>query len=199
MGPFHVKEEHMKIIVGLGNPGIRYERTRHNAGFLVMDQLSQLVQIPIQQTKFEAKIGIGTIGQERVMLMKPETFMNHSGLALFQAMQYYHLTAKDVLVIYDDIDLPIGTLRLRQKGSAGGHNGIKSVQEALLQQDFDRIRVGVNKDANIPIIKWVLTQFTEPEWKDLQAVLTQAAKAARDWVSTDFVKVMNTYNGAVHG
>lgn len=189
----------MKIIVGLGNPGIRYEKTRHNAGFLVIDQLSQLVNIPIQQSKFEATIGMGYIGQEKVILMKPETFMNHSGLALFQAMQYYRLSAKDVLVIYDDIDLPIGTLRLRQKGSAGGHNGIRSVQEALLQQEFDRIRVGVNKDANIPIIKWVLTKFSEPEWNNLQPTLLQAAKAARDWVSMDFIKVMNTYNGVVNG
>ena len=117
----------MKLIVGLGNPGKEYERTRHNAGFDVMDEIARMASASITQKKFKALVDKVNIGGQSVLLMKPQTYMNNSGEAVRAAMDFYHLQPQDLLVIYDDMDLAVGRLRLRQKGSAGGHNGIKSI------------------------------------------------------------------------
>ena len=142
----------MKLIVGLGNPGREYVHTRHNAGFEVMDAIADHVSADISQKKFKALIDKVRIGNESVLLMKPQTYMNNSGEAVRAAMDFYHLTPQDLLVIYDDMDMPVGRLRLRQKGSAGGHNGIKSIIAHIHTQEFDRIRVGIDKDARIPTV-----------------------------------------------
>ena len=139
----------MKLVVGLGNPGRAYEHTRHNAGFEAMDAIASLTSASITQKKFKALVDKVQIGKESVLLMKPQTYMNNSGEAVRAAMDFYRLSPQDLLVIYDDLDLPVGKLRLRQKGSAGGHNGIKSIQAHIKSQEFDRIRIGAHSDGGL--------------------------------------------------
>ncbi len=184
----------MKIIVGLGNPGVKYQNTRHNAGFRVMDKLADLCEVSFTQEKFSAMFAKTKIQGEDVILLKPTTFMNNSGYAIRQCLDFYKESPKNVLVIYDDIDLPVGKIRLRQKGSAGGHNGIKSVIQCIFTNEFDRIRVGVSRDPRIKIIDWVLTNFKQEEIADLDQAVDHAAHAAYDSITQSFSKVMNTYN-----
>jgi PTH1 family peptidyl-tRNA hydrolase len=184
----------MKIIVGLGNPGLKYENTRHNAGFMVMDALAKNLELSFDKEKFEALMAKGKVKGEDVILLKPQTYMNNSGIALRQCLDFYKAGPEDVLVIYDDVDLPVGSIRLRPKGSAGGHNGMKSIIECLFTSDFDRIRVGVGKDAQIPMINWVLSKFRSEEKQPLEEAVALAAKAAQASIKTDFSRVMNQYN-----
>lgn len=184
----------MKIIVGLGNPGTKYENTRHNAGFMVMDRLAKKCNESIWKEKFSAEYIKTRIDGEDVILLKPTTFMNNSGLALRQCMDFFKVSSEDVLVIYDDVDLPVGKLRLRQKGSAGGHNGIKSVIQCIFTSEFDRIRVGVGKDPKIDMINWVLSKFRDEEKEELDKALDSACQAAYYSVSHSFIDTMNRYN-----
>lgn len=184
----------MKIIIGLGNPGIKYQRTRHNAGYMVMDRLAELCQFEFTQEKFSAHFAKGKIKGEDVILLKPVTYMNNSGFALRQCLDFYKESPDNILVIYDDIDLPVGRIRLRQQGSAGGHKGMKSIISCIFTTDFNRIRVGIGRDAQIPIIDWVLQVFKEEEKEDLQSAIDLAAHAAFESIHTDFSKVMNVYN-----
>jgi PTH1 family peptidyl-tRNA hydrolase len=184
----------MKIIVGLGNPGLKYENTRHNAGFMTMDKLAELCHLSFDQEKFSSLFAKGKVNGEDVVLIKPLTYMNNSGLALRQVMDFYKAGNDEILVIYDDVDLPVGKIRLRQKGSAGGHNGIKSIIQCTFGQEFDRIRVGVGKDPNYSMIDWVLSKFKPEEKEPLSDATTQAAHAAYDAISQPFNRVMNNYN-----
>ena len=133
----------MYIICGLGNPGTEYEQTRHNMGFLTMDVLAYKLGIDIRKLKFRSLLGEGRIGTEKVILVKPQTYMNNSGEAVREIVAYYGIEPSRLIVVYDDIDLPVGDLRLREKGSAGTHNGMKSVVQQLGVTDFPRIRIGV--------------------------------------------------------
>lgn len=184
----------MKIIIGLGNPGKKYENTRHNAGFKVMDALAKKCNLSYDQEKFSAYFAKGKVNGEDVVLMKPTTYMNNSGFAVRQVIDFYKASYDQVLIIYDDIDLPVGKIRLRQKGSAGGHNGIKSIIQALGTPTFDRIRVGTSRDSRIPIIQWVLTNFKEEEQKDLSQAIDHASDAAYYAINHTFAQTMNTYN-----
>ena len=139
----------MKIIIGLGNIGREYENTRHNAGFMAMDKLAQMLEMDFNQEKFSAYFSKKKIDGEDIILLKPTTYMNNSGIALRQCMDFYKVPSEDILVLYDDMDMPVGKLRLRQKGSAGGHNGIKSIISHIGTQEFDRIRIGIGKDKMI--------------------------------------------------
>ncbi|MDD7280566.1 aminoacyl-tRNA hydrolase [Floccifex sp.] len=184
----------MKIIIGLGNPGKDYENTRHNAGFMVMDEIAKKCNLEFNKEKFDAYFAKGKIKGEDVVLLKPTTYMNNSGFALRACLDFYKETMDNVLVIYDDKDLPVGKIRLRQQGSAGGHNGIKSIMNCTQNQTFDRIRVGIGKDDRIPIIQWVLSKFRKEEQEDLQKAITQASEAAYYAIDHSFDKVMNQYN-----
>lgn len=147
----------MKCIVGLGNPGRKYEKTRHNIGFTVIDELASRFQTKLDQTKNNAAYTIVTIGNEKVMLMKPQTYMNLSGEAVRPLMDYYKIDIQDVLVVYDDLDLPVGKLRLRETGGHGGHNGIRSLIQHLGTKDFKKLRIGVGRPTNAqPIVDYVL-------------------------------------------
>ena len=181
----------MKLVVGLGNPGRAYEHTRHNAGFEAMDAIASLTSASITQKKFKALVDKVQIGKESVLLMKPQTYMNNSGEAVRAAMDFYRLSPQDLLVIYDDLDLPIGKLRLRQKGSAGGHNGIKSIQAHIKSQEFDRIRIGIDKDARIPT---VLGKIRKEDAQAYQESIEQAAKAAVFALQHSFADAMNQFN-----
>ena len=184
----------MKLIVGLGNPGREYVHTRHNAGFEVMDAIADHVSADISQKKFKALIDKVRIGNESVLLMKPQTYMNNSGEAVRAAMDFYHLTPQDLLVIYDDMDMPVGRLRLRQKGSAGGHNGIKSIIAHIHTQEFDRIRVGIDKDARIPTVDWVLGKIRKEDEEEYSKAVKLAKDAAVSAMSHSFAETMNQFN-----
>ena len=185
----------MKLIVGLGNPGEKYESTRHNTGFLVMDRLADDLNVRIRRKAFSALIEKINVRGEQIVLMKPQTFMNLSGEAVGRAVRYYHLDpAKDVLVIYDDLDLPAGKIRLRETGSAGGHNGIKSIISHLGTDCFSRIRVGIGSENKHDTIDFVLGNSSGEERKQWLEAIDRAANAAKEFMTDPFQSVMNKYN-----
>ena len=184
----------MWLIAGLGNPGREYEASRHNVGFMVLDNLADELNENFRKSPFNADICKTRIGTEGAILLKPTTYMNNSGEAVRAAMDFYRLSPQDLLVIYDDLDLPVGKLRLRQKGSAGGHNGIKSIQAHIKSQEFDRIRIGIDKDARIPTVDWVLGKIRKEDAQAYQESIEQAAKAAVFALQHSFADAMNQFN-----
>lgn len=186
--------EGMKLIVGLGNPGKEYEMTRHNSGFCVLDAIAEECRIEVTQKKFKALIANTQIGKERVLLMKPQTYMNLSGEAVREAMNFYKLTPDHLLVIYDDLDLPVGKIRLRAQGSAGGQNGMKNIIKHIGTQDFERIRVGIGKDGRIPVIDWVLGKVRQEEMEDYMQAVKLARDAAIYSCSHTFMDTMSQFN-----
>ncbi|WP_078543203.1 aminoacyl-tRNA hydrolase [Litchfieldia alkalitelluris] len=185
----------MKLIVGLGNPGKQYEETRHNVGFKVIDELSDRLNIPIDQSKHKGIYGIGTISGSKVLLLKPLTYMNLSGESIRAVMDYYDIQVEDVLVIYDELDIPTGKIRLRQKGSAGGHNGIKSTIAHIGTQEFKRIRIGIDRPQNgMRVPDYVLGRFFKEESELIKEAIDRSASACEKWLDTPFLQVMNEFN-----
>lgn len=183
----------MKLIVGLGNPGKSYEKTRHNVGFMVLDKLIQDLNLKTQ-TKFKGEFTQTTLNGESVVLLKPHTFMNLSGESVRLVKDFYKIEDPDILVIYDDLDLPVGKLRLREKGSSGGHNGIKSIISHLHHQDFKRIRIGIDKDPLIVTADYVLGKFSKNDQIPLKTAIDKASQACQDFCTQNFVDVMTRYN-----
>lgn len=185
----------MKYIVGLGNPGKNYEKTRHNVGFMVIDELCKRWGLSLNKEKFKGIYGIGSINGEKVILLKPLTYMNLSGESIRPLLDYYEIDLEDLIVIYDDLDLPTGKIRLRTKGSAGGHNGIKSTIQHLGTQNFNRLRIGIDRPMNgMKVPDYVLGAFSEGEQPDIEGAIKQAADACEKWVSRTFLEVMNEFN-----
>jgi len=184
----------MFLIVGLGNPGKEYEDTRHNIGFKVVDNIAKEYNIEINRQKFKGIYGEGFIEGEKVILLKPTTFMNLSGESVRAVVDFYNLDNDKILVIYDDISLEVGTLRIREKGSAGGHNGIKSIIAHLGSDVFSRIKVGVGQP-NGDLIKYVLGKFTKEEVVVLSETIEASTKATRDIIKSDVKTAMNQFNG----
>lgn len=185
----------MKLIVGLGNPGKKYDETRHNIGFRVIDELSKSFNIPLNQEKFKGIFGFDTINGEKIFLLKPLTYMNLSGESVRALMDFYKIDIEDVVVVYDDLDLPPGKIRLRQKGGHGGHNGIKSLLAHLGTENFKRIRVGVGRpEAGVAVANYVLSMFRPDERQEMEEAVSQASKACESWLSKDFLNVMNSFN-----
>ncbi|KHD85026.1 aminoacyl-tRNA hydrolase [Heyndrickxia ginsengihumi] len=185
----------MKLIVGLGNPGSQYNRTRHNIGFEVIDLLSDRFQSPLNQTKFKGLYTIAHVDGEKVLLLKPLTYMNLSGESIRPIMDYYDIAVEDLLIVYDDLDLPVGKIRLRQKGSAGGHNGIKSTIAHVGTQQFNRIRIGIGRPVNgMSVPDYVLGKFSKEEWGSLQPALEASVNACEEWMKKPFLEVMNEFN-----
>ncbi|WP_453992539.1 aminoacyl-tRNA hydrolase [Bacillus nitroreducens] len=185
----------MKLIVGLGNPGRQYEETRHNIGFKVIDELSEQLNIPLDKAKFNGIFGQGMVNGEKVLLLKPLTYMNLSGECIRPLMDYYDILVDEILVIYDELDLPVGKIRLREKGSAGGHNGMKSIINHLGTQEFKRIRIGINRPTNgMKITDYVLGRFQAEESEDIKNAIRNSSEAAQAWLSTPFLQVMNEFN-----
>lgn len=186
----------MKLIVGLGNPGREYELTRHNIGFMVVDELSKRWNIPLNQQKFKGVYGSGIVNGEKVILLKPLTYMNLSGESIRPLMDYYKIGIEDFMVMYDDLDIPVGKLRLRMKGSAGGHNGVKSTIAHLGTQDFNRIRIGIDRPKHgMKVVDYVLARFGAEEMPHVQESIQKSADACEKWIDTSFLQVMNTFNG----
>ena len=185
------------VLVCLGNPGDQYENTRHNVGFMVADELAERANAPIQKLKFKALTNTLTISGQKVLVMKPVTYMNLSGEAARPAADFYKIPADHVLVVSDDTALPIGKLRIRKGGSAGGHNGLKSLIQHLGTDQFPRVRVGVGEKphADYDMADWVLGKFVGEDKKAIDAAVKKAADAIECILKDGLDKGMNKFNG----
>ena len=184
----------MFLIVGLGNPGREYENTRHNIGFATIDIIAEKYNIDVNRTKFKGEYGEGFINGNKVILLKPYTFMNLSGESVREAIDFYKLTEEEVLIIYDDISLEVGRLRIREKGSAGGHNGIKSIINHMGTDVFTRIKIGVGAPKG-DLVNHVLGKFSKEEVNLLKQTLDVVAKATEDIIANGAKDAMNKFNG----
>ncbi|KRK79654.1 peptidyl-tRNA hydrolase [Companilactobacillus nodensis DSM 19682 = JCM 14932 = NBRC 107160] len=185
----------MKLIVGLGNPGKKYDRTKHNMGFMTIDKLMEEYNQTQMKKDFEAEYCKFKVDGETVFLVKPLTFMNESGRAVKFLTGYYQIKPEEIMVIQDDLDMPIGKIRLRAKGSAGGHNGIKSIIASMGTKDFKRIKIGIQHPDKQTVVNWVLTPFTKDQAPVALTGIDNAASAVKDWIAGDtFDQLMNKYN-----
>ncbi|MBE6041694.1 MAG: aminoacyl-tRNA hydrolase [Clostridiales bacterium] len=188
-------DENTFVIAGLGNPGKEYENTRHNMGFRALDVLAADAGIDIRRSKFHSLIGQGRIGGRKVVLVKPQTYMNNSGVAVREAAMYYDVPSCNVIVIYDDIDLPTAAIRIRKSGGAGTHNGMKSVVQQLGVKDFPRIRIGVGAAAdNEDLVDRVIGKVPASEQELLDKAAAEAAAAASDIIKLGIDTAMNRHN-----
>lgn len=185
----------LRVIVGLGNPGLRYAQTRHNLGFWVIDRLSERLEIPLTKHKFGAKYGDGLVRGQRLMLVKPQSFMNRSGRPVADIVNFYQLELDHLLVVYDDMDLAPGFLRVKGSGSAGGHKGMADIIQQLGSDAFPRLRVGVGQPPPfLSAADYVLQGIDGADTKILEEAATRAAQAAEMWLQEDILSVMNLYN-----
>lgn len=184
------------LIVFLGNPGPRYEMTRHNAGFMAADAMAKEKNVNINKARFKALTATCDIGGESVLLMKPQTFMNLSGDAVAQAAKFYKIPPEHVIVVSDEISLPIGKLRIRTKGSAGGHNGLKDIIAKLGTDAFPRIRIGVGAPPHpdYDMADWVLSSFKNQDAEDMLAAAARAAQAVQCYITQGADRAMNRFN-----
>jgi PTH1 family peptidyl-tRNA hydrolase len=186
----------MKVIVGLGNLGRDYEGTRHNVGFELVDALANAHGIKVDYRAHKSLIGRGTVADEKVLLVKPQTFMNLSGEAVSALLQREVIALHDLLIVSDDINLPVGRIRLRAKGSSGGQNGLKSIAAHLGTQEFARLRIGVGEPPPGLQIEWVLGKFSRADRKEIDETLITAMGAVEVWLKEDIEAAMCRFNGA---
>lgn len=184
----------MKLIVGLGNPGTQYANTRHNVGWMAIDELAKSCEVEFTQKKFNAELASFTTRNEKIILMKPLTYMNLSGEAVLACVNYYKIDTKDILIIHDDMDLPVGTTRIRSKGSSGGQKGMQNIIELLHTQDIARIRIGIGKDKLIPVVDYVLGKVREEDKEVFDKSIETAVKAAKMFFKSEIELVMSRYN-----
>lgn len=184
----------MYLIVGLGNPGKKYELTRHNIGFETIELLSKRLDIPVNKTKFKALMGEGRIGNEKVVLAKPQTFMNLSGESVVAMMNFYGIDAEHLIVIYDDIDTAPGKIRIRKKGSAGTHNGMRNIIFLLKKEDFPRVRIGIGKQVHGDLADYVLSRFSKDEIPVMGEALDKAADSVVLMIEKSVDEAMNQFN-----
>jgi len=187
----------MKIICGLGNPGREYEKNRHNVGFMVVDALAAKLKATFT-SKWDAELALLSFGGDKLLLLKPQTFMNLSGTSLGAAARFYKVPAADVLVIHDELDLPFGRLQLKAGGGTGGHNGLNSIRESWGEDAYCRLRFGIGKpegvNAKERVIGHVLGDFSKDETTQLPELVTRAATAAEHWAREGMQKAMNAFN-----
>ncbi len=186
----------MKLYVGLGNPGRSYENTRHNVGFSAVDTFAKETGLLFDQRKFKGKYGKIVLNDQEILVLKPQTYMNLSGEAVRDIASYYRIDPQDILVIYDDMDLPLGKIRLRKNGSGGGHNGMKNIIQLLSNSEIKRIRVGVGKNPNIEMKDYVLGKFTKEEKAVMKETYQTISSALIDYSKVDFDVLMNKYNAS---
>jgi len=183
------------LVVGLGNPGNQYKNTRHNVGFLTVDILAEKLNISVKKLKFKSLYGETILNTEKLILIKPQTFMNNSGESVREWVNFYKVPPENLIVIQDDIDIPFATLRLRQKGSAGTHNGMKSIIYQIQQDNFPRVKIGVGqKKGPMDLADFVLSGFAKEEQKSIEEVILLAADAVLDIVKNGIEHAMNQYN-----
>lgn len=184
----------MFCLIGLGNPSRQYSQTRHNAGFLVIDRIAEEANLQLDQQGFQSVYGKGLLNGKQVFLVKPQTFMNLSGEAVGPFIKYYRIPLEQVLIIYDDLDLPLGMIRIRLSGSAGGHNGLSSVLTAIGDQTVPRLRVGIGRPADGRVIDYVLSAFSGAELNEFKASINRAAQAGISFVTEGAQAAMNRFN-----
>lgn len=185
----------MYLIVGLGNPEQEYSKTRHNMGFNVINEISKQYGIEVNKSKFKGLYGSGVIEGQKVILLKPQTYMNLSGESIIEAMNFYKIGVEKLIVIYDDIDINPGSIRIRKSGSSGTHNGMKSVINHIKTEDFCRVRVGIGKPAeNIDMISYVLGYISEEELKELEKGTKEAKNAVIEIIKNNVDSAMNKFN-----
>ena len=187
----------MKLVVGLGNPGKKYQRTRHNLGYFVIDQLARQQNISIDRNLCNALIGEGLSDGEKLILAKPQTFMNRSGIAVHALLGEFAGSAEDLLVVYDDLDLPFGRIRIRPSGSAGGHRGMVSIMESLAGAPFSRVRVGIGRPSQgMDTVDYVLEPFTAAEVSELPEQIVRVAAAIEAVLKDGIERAMEIFNRA---
>ena len=186
----------MKLIIGLGNPGKEYESTRHNAGFIAIDAFAKKNDIEFNlEPKFKGAIGTKVFNGEKVLLLKPMTYMNLSGESVIQVMNFYKIDVEDIIVISDDLDSPLGRIRLRDHGSAGGHNGHKNIINHLHTEGYKRIKIGIGRDNNIPVVDWVLKKLTEDELAVINQAADKVTNALDDFANgIEFMRISSKYS-----
>lgn len=189
----------MKMIVGLGNPGRKYETTRHNVGFIVIDELAKYFNVISYQNKFNAQIATVDYKEQKVLLVKPQTYMNLSGEAVFSLAQYFKISPEDVLVINDDMDLPVGSVRIRSFGGAAGQKGLKNIIDLLKTNKIPRIRIGIDKNPHIDAADYVLGKFEKESIPLIKEAITKAKEASLLFVSEGVETAMNIYNTKSNG
>lgn len=185
----------VKLVVGLGNPGSRYASTRHNVGFMVVDRLARRWRAAITKKQCGAQVGAAEFDGEKVWLAKPQTFMNLSGEAVSCLLRFYKLSPADLVVIYDERDLPVGRIRLRERGSAGGHRGVASIIQMLGTNEFPRVRVGIGRPPEMDAVDHVLSGFPPEERPLIEEALDRAVEGVEDALRDGLVAAMNKYNG----
>ena len=194
-GPSNQMEVNMYIIIGLGNPGSRYDNTKHNVGFDTIDLLSHMHKIKVTKLKFKALSGDGDIGGEKVLLVKPQTFMNLSGECVRDIVEWYKVPLSNIILVYDDIDIPLGKIRIRPKGSSGSHNGMKSVIYQLQSDDFPRVRIGIgNPPEDWDLADYVLSKWSCDERKVINESITSAASSVVELIKSGVEAAMGKYN-----
>lgn len=185
----------MKLIVGLGNPGKKYENTRHNTGFAVIDRTLAILNVELDKNKFNADYTMINRNGEKIYILKPLTYMNLSGEAVVPFMKYFGIEPEDLVVVHDDLDLPVGKIRLRQSGSCGGQNGMRNIIDLLGDSNIKRIRVGIGKDPLIPVVDYVLGKTKKEDLEVYNQALDKASDALIYWLDhDDFSKVMSNFN-----
>jgi len=185
----------LKCIVGLGNPGKKYADTKHNIGFMVIDELLKRHQWQASQSKFSGDYTVEHLNGEKILLLKPQTFMNLSGECIRPFIDFYKIDPADVLVVYDDLDLPVGTVRLRETGGHGGHNGVRSTIDQLGTKAFKRLRIGVGRPTgSMPVVNYVLAPFEKDQEEDVKISIYDSADACEEWLNTPFANLMNKYH-----
>lgn len=186
-------------IAGLGNPGMRYEATPHNFGFLIVDELARRHAIRVSKHESAALVGSGHIRNKTVVLVKPQTFMNNSGVAIGHVLRYRNLTNHDLVVVYDELDLPWTALRIKKNGSAAGHNGVKSIIAALKTEIFVRVRVGIHPDHTVDAVQYVLAPFERELRNDVEEMVSYTADAIESIVADGANRAMAKYNRRARG
>ncbi len=188
-------KEIVKMIIGLGNPGSQYAKTKHNIGFMMIDELASRLNVAVTKHEFDAATGTTMVNGEKVFLVKPQTFMNTSGRAVGQLMAYYQIQPDEIMVVQDDMDMPMGQLRFRTQGSAGGHNGIKDIINVLGTKEFGRLKIGIQHPKKQKVVDWVLTPFSSTDQPLIDEGITTGANALEDWIGgSSLPDLMNKYN-----
>ncbi len=186
----------MKLIIGLGNPGEQYANTRHNIGFMTMDALAKKYDLTFYlETRFKGMLSPINLNGKKALLLKPMTYMNLSGESVVKVMQYYKINPEDILVISDDLDSRFGRVRIREKGSAGGHNGHKNIASLLKTEEYKRIKIGIDRNSQYSVVDWVLKKFTQEELIELESSIQKAIAAIEDFINdVDFYKISSLYS-----
>ena len=186
----------VKLIVGLGNPGSQYEYTRHNIGFLALDEIAKEFAINVNKIKFKGLWGQGMVHGEKVYLLKPHTYMNNSGESVREILDYFKISPKDMIVLVDDIDIDFGEVRIKKQGSAGTHNGLKSIIYHIMDDQFPRIKIGVGKKhEKQDLANFVLSTFSQEEGKVMEACISRTKDIVNEIIKEDVERAMNKFNG----